>query len=90
METYQVKFKCSNCLHIFEKEIMRAVSALGRAGDCPECGCNENTVGSHGQKIGIFQIVTNKDAEVALGKRFEILVENEQITITPVKERIGK
>lgn len=58
MATYSVKFKCMNCSFIFTREIEKGVSALGRAGECPSCGCNQDTAGTNGQKIGVFPIET--------------------------------
>ena len=56
---------------------------MGRAGNCPECNCDENTVGASGQKIGIFQIVKDEDVNAFSINTLEILLENEQIIITP-------
>jgi len=66
LEKYKVKFKCLNCSFIFTKQLEKGVAALGRAGNCPECDCNENTVGTGGQKLGVFPIVTKEDSKSTL------------------------
>jgi len=84
--SYCVKFKCTNCLSIFSKELTPATPALGKAGNCPKCGCNQETVGSSGQKIGVFPIVPETDGEVQ-GNRFEVLLEQDGLTIKRIEER---
>jgi len=78
--SYFVKFKCTNCLHIFSKELQPAVAALGRAGHCPKCGCTQDTPGTNGQKIGVFPIVPEEEAG-GTGKKFEVLLEDGGISI---------
>ena len=84
--SYTVKFKCTNCFNIFSKELEPGVSALGRAGFCPKCGCNQDTPGAGGQKIGVFPIVPESDNKVK-GDRFEVLLEQDGLTIKKMDER---
>jgi len=62
------------------------MSALGRAGNCLKCGCNEDTIGSNGQKIGVFPIVPDSNDKVE-GSRFEVLLEQNGLTIKKLDER---
>lgn len=84
--SYVVKFKCTNCANIFSKDMEPGTAALGRAGICPKCGCNQETVGANGQKIGVFPIVPDEEAGVK-GNKFEVLLENEGLTIKPIEGR---
>jgi hypothetical protein len=71
MDTYRVKFKCTNCSYIFTKELEMGVAALGRAGACTNCGCSQDTTGPNGQKIGVFPIVSKSEPKSSL----ELLLE---------------
>ena len=73
---YEVKFKCSNCEYIFSKVLPKGSPALGSAGICPKCGCNQETVGRNGQKVGVFQIVP-EDEDQKDGTPLEILLEKD-------------
>ena len=81
---YDVKFRCTNCQFIFTKTLPKQSPALGAAGSCPKCGCNQETVGKNGQKIGVFQIVP-EDAEGVKGNKFEVLLENDGLVIKQVE-----
>ncbi len=78
-EKYGVKFKCTNCEHIFGKQFKKGMAAPGRAGDCPNCGCNQDTVGANNQKIGVFPIIPLGENEPK--KKTEILLEGENLVI---------
>jgi len=71
MASYKVNFKCNNCSHVFTKELQRGTVASGRAGECPVCGCDQDSVGAHGSKIGVFQIV----GEAKPKNKIELLLE---------------
>ncbi len=66
---------------------MRGITALGRAGECPKCGCKEDTVMASGQKLGAFPIVTDKMLEDPDLDKYEILLETDGVTIKTIKKK---
>ena len=39
--TYTMTYTCSNCGHVFNKEVSRGVHADGQGGECPYCGMSD-------------------------------------------------
>lgn len=66
MAAYEVKFKCTNCSSVFIKQLERGAAALGRAGECPNCGCTQETVRPSGQKIGMFPVISEDSSKSKL------------------------
>jgi hypothetical protein len=87
MVDYSIKFRCPNCLTVFDKRIPKGQPAGGNAGSCPGCGCDENTVvRGTGQKLGRFQVVPPV-SKGTKGNRFEFLLEADGVKIKKIEDK---
>lgn len=50
--TYKMKFRCTNCGLIFEREVQKGLPALGKGGECPHCGLVDGKPG-----VGHFTVI---------------------------------
>lgn len=49
---YAVQYRCPNCGIVMTKAIQKGIPALGRGGECPNCGVKDAA-----PQVGNFQII---------------------------------
>ena len=62
---YSIKFRCHNCGTIFSKNIHKGIPALGKGGECPNCGITDGRA-----PIGNFTVIRENEppTEMYVGK----------------------